>query len=580
LSQYQVVYCSSSDGKYYKALNNGTKEQSECVGIAVDTGGIGNGDSGTIWLHGIVVNNSWNFTASLPVYVDSTSGGLTQTKPSAAGSYLKVVGYALSTTSIWFGTAPTYLVGTDQDVITGTAGEALSQFDVVYLDSVSSAFKKAENDATASQADAVGIVVQAGGISNASTGLIQLFGYVKNTSWTWSVGNTLYVNTTPGGLSAAPPTAPGTYTKSVGFALSATEIYFSPSLGFETDASSSAGGAIPDYCPPAIKYKDTSSLYIPKGRYYRAGSRFRGQYQDISSMGLSWDLTSTLAVTITGPYVPGTTAGILGGKVANSWYSVFMVGNTAADILLLPYIRINLVDYNSSNTGYTTIKPGSHDSSGVADNSFLTANDQWNTYRLMKYAIAMDTTDGSVLTIADTVNGTPDQVLITGDQVSTGATLAVGDYLQMLPPSGTQCLYLGSIRFDGSGNLRGFTKQGWKYKHKVSIEVAGNKSTSFDNTEVIPGVPPTASLAYVTAIVSSGGSAVTQVRCELSHGTADNNTLDDFLFSGSSSATTQLTSPCAFPMSATSLIRNRFTQYAGSNAGATTGTLRLTGFEE
>jgi hypothetical protein len=118
--------------------------------------------------------------------------------------------------------------------ITGTAGESLSQYDVVYQDSSDSGkFKKAQCDGTALEADAVGVVTQGGGITSGSTGEITLFGLVTNGSWTWTPGKSLYISATAGVLTETAPTTTGQYIKPVGYAITATQIMFQPQSGWK-----------------------------------------------------------------------------------------------------------------------------------------------------------------------------------------------------------------------------------------------------------------------------------------------------------------------------------------------------------
>jgi hypothetical protein len=77
------------------------------IGIAVEA--IGNGDVGTVLLWGSMEVTGWGLTAGSPYYVSSATAGLaTLTAPSTAGQSVICVGFAYSTTSLFFQTSPVW----------------------------------------------------------------------------------------------------------------------------------------------------------------------------------------------------------------------------------------------------------------------------------------------------------------------------------------------------------------------------------------------------------------------------------------------------------------------------------------
>jgi hypothetical protein len=56
-----------------------------------------------------------------------------------------------------------------------------------------------------------------------------LNGYVYNSSWNWTPGAILYLNTSNGLITSAQPAFSGNIVRIVGFAISADLIYFNPS---------------------------------------------------------------------------------------------------------------------------------------------------------------------------------------------------------------------------------------------------------------------------------------------------------------------------------------------------------------
>jgi hypothetical protein len=62
---------------------------------------------------------------------------------------------------------------------------------------------------------------------------VLLKGQVCNTSWSWSAG-LIYADVIPGGITQTEPSDPGDQQQILGFALSATTIWFEPNLKVET----------------------------------------------------------------------------------------------------------------------------------------------------------------------------------------------------------------------------------------------------------------------------------------------------------------------------------------------------------
>jgi hypothetical protein len=127
------------------------------------------------------------------------------------------------------------------------------------------------------------------------------------------------------------------------------------------------------YIPPNIAYKSPSEILLPPGRYYKAGYRSR-EYPEISSNVGYWDVPAALPVNISGSYSPGVSPGFVGGKVANSWNSVFLVGNTSSDVMVLPMIKISNCNYDPQ-TDTTTISVTDHESGGYVNLAPLMTSD-------------------------------------------------------------------------------------------------------------------------------------------------------------------------------------------------------------
>jgi hypothetical protein len=372
--------------------------------------------------------------------------------------------------------------------------------------------------------------------------------------------------------------ASGMASSASGMAVAATTMA-SGASGMAVGASGIAATAVtPDYTPVAIAWKDADEIYIHKGRYYKAGHRWRGQYQDLDNMYHCWDVSGTFSVDVDAVHSSGSSPGMIGGaKVNSSWYSVFLCGNTANDVLVLPYVRIDNVDYNTTIPEKTTITPASHNDGTTAENGFIVANDAWNSYRLVK--LDPDLTGGMVLTIEDTVNGSPDQVIIGDNQVSAGACLEPADWLQVIPPAGTPCVYLGTIRIDASGNLLQFNRHEWRVAYETPIVVSAYcHATNFGNVEVGSAVPPVACMTHLIAYISSESASVGYVYGDFARGTND-SALITVGQGGGNSTYKKSYSYVAVPQTVPSIIRTRFLQFGSPNA-ASVGQLHIIGFEE
>lgn len=212
----------------------------------------------------------------------------------------------------------------------------------------------------------------------------------------------------------------------------------------------------PDYVPPSPLYKDADEITIPKGRYHQAGHRWNGQYQDTENIFRHWDIEANLSVQVDATYASGSSPGMIdGAKVNESWYGIFLLGDTASDILVLPFFRVHTVDYDTTLTGKTTLTSASHNRGVSPEDGFVVSDHAWNGYRLAK---ANDRSTGAdPLTIEQTLSGPPLRVVIDGDHVSGGPFLAPKDWLQLIPPAGAPFLYLGAVRIDASGAVSPFS---------------------------------------------------------------------------------------------------------------------------
>ena len=265
LVKNDVVYQSISDGKLYKAFNNGLAYQADAIGL-VSSDVTVSGNMAQITAEGLVSNAGWSWTAGADLYVSSTSGVLTPNVPTTSGYIAKPMGQARSATDVFvrpelgwqvdniYSTViitgqqgPTGAASTipgpqgQQGIpgpqvtyisIFGTAGETLSQYDVVYQDyNNGGVFKKAVCS-DLNKADASGLVLQAGGVTSGSTGEIALWGLITYSGWNWSPGKGLFLSSTSGTFTQIQPTTSGYYVKPLGRTPTSSGVWFNEQLGW------------------------------------------------------------------------------------------------------------------------------------------------------------------------------------------------------------------------------------------------------------------------------------------------------------------------------------------------------------
>ena len=127
--------------------------------------------------------------------------------------------------------SPPLLAGTDH-TFTGItaqmlAGGAISAFDLVCVHTTTSEVVEADASAYAT-ARVIGIAPAA--ISDTATGTILLHGFIRDDSWNWTTGSTLYLSETAGAMTHTAPSTDGAFVQVVGVALSPDVVYINPSM--------------------------------------------------------------------------------------------------------------------------------------------------------------------------------------------------------------------------------------------------------------------------------------------------------------------------------------------------------------
>ena len=123
------------------------------------------------------------------------------------------------------------LAGTDHTTTGMTAqmlaGGAIGAFDLVCIHTTTQEIVVADASAYAT-ARVIGIAPAA--ISDTATGTVLLHGFIRDDTWNWTTGATLYLSETAGDLTATAPTTDGAFVVAVGVALEPDVVYINPSL--------------------------------------------------------------------------------------------------------------------------------------------------------------------------------------------------------------------------------------------------------------------------------------------------------------------------------------------------------------
>jgi hypothetical protein len=107
------------------------------------------------------------------------------------------------------------------------AGGAISAFNVVCVNTTTQEVVVADASAYAT-ARSIGIAPAA--ISDTATGTILLQGFIRDDTWGWTTGSTLYLSETAGAMTHTAPTTNGAFVQVVGVALEPDVVYFNPSM--------------------------------------------------------------------------------------------------------------------------------------------------------------------------------------------------------------------------------------------------------------------------------------------------------------------------------------------------------------
>ena len=107
------------------------------------------------------------------------------------------------------------------------AGGAIAAFDLVCIHTTTQEIVVADASAVAT-AKSIGIAPVA--ISDTATGTVLLHGFVRDDTWNWTTGATLYLSETAGAMTETAPTTSGAFVQPVGIALEPDVVYINPDM--------------------------------------------------------------------------------------------------------------------------------------------------------------------------------------------------------------------------------------------------------------------------------------------------------------------------------------------------------------
>ena len=122
----------------------------------------------------------------------------------------------------------------NNDIVVGVAGASLSYGHLIYLSSTDGRWEKADASTVGTCKNRLGICILAAAADGDATTILLKGNVIDNVVFpTMTVGVPMYASIVSGEISSSPPnTTAGEIIRHVGYALSATELYFNPSSDF------------------------------------------------------------------------------------------------------------------------------------------------------------------------------------------------------------------------------------------------------------------------------------------------------------------------------------------------------------
>ena len=103
----ELVYL-HTDGEWYKTDSDAASSSISLLGIALEAKT--DGQAMNVALSGSFVrDDTYNFNVGVPLYIHTTAGEITHTKPSGSGDIVRTVGYAVTADIIFFQPSSDYV---------------------------------------------------------------------------------------------------------------------------------------------------------------------------------------------------------------------------------------------------------------------------------------------------------------------------------------------------------------------------------------------------------------------------------------------------------------------------------------
>ena len=228
-STLYIQYTPAANKPIIAAYSTGNSNNAR-IGILNDTGNRG------IWTEGGVMRFTQTYEGNSTAHMVISAGGNVGIATTSPASKFHVAGditaSGVSLTEASSIDLSTPLLASADHTCTGLtaqmlAGGAISAFDLVCVHTTTSEVVEADASAYAT-ARVIGIAPAA--ISDTATGTILLQGFIRDDSWNWTPGSTLYLSETAGAMTHTAPSTDGAFVNVVGVALSPDVVYINPSM--------------------------------------------------------------------------------------------------------------------------------------------------------------------------------------------------------------------------------------------------------------------------------------------------------------------------------------------------------------
>jgi len=112
-------------------------------------------------------------------------------------------------------------------IATITVGETIAFGELLYLDATATEWKKADASVSGTMP---GLAVALEAKNDGEACEVLMYGYIRDDTWDFTLGNLLYTSETAGGITATAPADAGDQIQRVGYAIHADKIFFMPSI--------------------------------------------------------------------------------------------------------------------------------------------------------------------------------------------------------------------------------------------------------------------------------------------------------------------------------------------------------------